>query len=238
MLGMYVVRGRASTIKADRRVLDSLYELVEARDRSVVRVWSPHRQVAFGPRDVRHEAYPTAAEHARRAGYPPVERSVGGHPVAYTGRTLAFARVEPIDDPRRGLNDRYERASSAIEQALKRLGVTVTRGEPPGAFCPGDHSLSASGKLVGIAQRVKATMATTSGVVIVADHEEIATVLKPIYAALDIEFDAASVDSIANAGGPSDPDEIAPVLEDALVDGHAQEVELSALSGAIEGASR
>ena len=198
---MRVVRGRADDPDADReatRVLVS--ETAETRE-PALRVWHPHRQLAFGRRDTSRDGYELALEAARDHGFPPYERRVGGRAVAYTGTTLSFLRVEPIDDPRGGIEDRYDRAVDDVRSALIAVGVDAERGEPPASFCPGDHSLSATGKIVGIAQHVRRDVASVAGVILVSDRTEIATVLEDVYGALDVPFDPTSVGSVAAAGG-------------------------------------
>ena len=53
---MRVYRGRADTIEADRTVSDRIVDWVADEREPAVRVWRPHRQVAFGRRDAREEA--------------------------------------------------------------------------------------------------------------------------------------------------------------------------------------
>ena len=214
---MRIVRGRADSIEADRAVTDALREDVRETGEGVVRAWTPHRQLAFGRRDARADGYPEARAAAESRGFPPYERSVGGRAVAYTGSTVAFVRVEPLDDIRTGLDARYDAAVGDLRRALETVGVDAERGEPPDAFCPGDHSLSAAGKIVGIAQRVSQGAAATAGVVVVRDHAEIAAVLDPVYEALAVPFDPGSVGSVARAGGDGDPETVARAVEDALV---------------------
>lgn len=222
---MRVVRGRAATVEADREATAALDEDVAASAEPAVRAWTPHRQVAFGRRDATADGYRRARDAAETRGFPPVERSVGGRAVAYTGTTVAFARIEPVDDPRRGLAGRYESAVAALRGALAGLGVDAERGEPPAAFCPGAHSLSDGGKIAGIAQRVGRRSALTAGVVVVRDRTEIARVLAPVYDALGVPFDPDGVGSVAAAGGPDDPATVARAVEDALVDDHERQVE-------------
>lgn len=214
---MRVVRGRAASIEADREVTVTLRDDVAETGEPAVRAWTPHRQVAFGRRDANTEGYRWARDAAEDRGFPPVERSVGGRAVAYTGTTVAFVRIDPVDDPRRGLDGRYESAVAALQGALAELDVDADRGEPPAAFCPGDHSLSAAGKIAGVAQRVGSRSALTAGVVVVRDRDEIAGVLNPVYEALGVPLDPASVGSVAAAGGPDDPATVARAVEDALV---------------------
>lgn len=215
---MFLVDGRAQSIDGNRSVLETLYDRVVHAGDGAVWVYRPHQHVAFGPRDASHERYDEAVTIARERGYPTVERSVGGHPVAHTGATLVFLRAIPIDDPRHGLHERYEDVSSRLAGALDELGVSTQRGEPPGSFCPGEHSLSADGKLVGIAQRVKSNLAVVSGIVVVDGADTIAALLEPIYTKLDLDFEPTSVGSIVDAGGPTDIETIRARLSRALCD--------------------
>ncbi|MFC4436365.1 MULTISPECIES: lipoate--protein ligase family protein [Natrialbaceae] len=232
---MRVFRGRAGTIETDREVSARLLE-VAADGEPAVRVWIPHRQVAFGRRDSRLDGYDRARKAVRERGFPPVERSVGGRAVAYDGETtLAFARAEPIADFRRGTDERYERLTAAVEGALGELGLDLERGEPADSFCPGAHSLSTGGangprKIVGIAQRIRQDAALVSGILLVDRREELAAVLEAVYGELAVPFDPASVGSVVDAGGPSDPDRVRQVLEEALV-GDGRD------SAAVEGVS-
>ncbi|WP_251329311.1 lipoate--protein ligase family protein [Haloplanus pelagicus] len=214
---MRVLSGRAATIDADRERTATMLARTAETGEPAVRVWRPHRQVAFGRRDAIESGYDRARAAARDRGFDPVEREVGGRAAAYTGSTLAFARVVPVDDARTGLDDRYETASDRLQRALSRLGVAATSGEPPESFCPGSHSLQADGKLVGIAQRVRSDAALVAGCVVVADREELASVLAAVYDALDQPFDPASVGSVAAAGGPADPERVRTAVERELV---------------------
>ncbi|MDL5362099.1 lipoate--protein ligase family protein [Halalkalicoccus sp. NIPERK01] len=222
---MRVLRGRAASIEADRQVTAGMLDTAGEEREPAVRVWTPHRQLAFGRRDSNEAGYRRARRVAAERGFPPVERSVGGRAVAYTGRTLAFAHAIPIEDPREGLNARYDGASERVRRALSDIGVDVTPGEPPDSFCPGTHSLSSDGKVVGIAQRVTSRAALVSGIVVVADHGTIAGVLGPVYDALSIPFDPRSVGSVARAGGQSDPEPVARAIEGELVGDARTEIE-------------
>lgn len=220
---MRVIRGRARTPEADRDRTRAILEWVGETREQAVRVWRPHRQVAFGRRETNEPGFADAANAARRRGFPPVERNVGGRAVAYTGSTIAFARFEPVDDPRRGMADRYEAVTETIGDALASVGVETTVGEPPDTFCPGDHSLQADGKIVGIAQRVVADAVIVSGIIVVEDHGLIGDVLADVYAALDVPFDPGTVGSVAAAGG--DVTDVRSTVETALIDGAPVEVE-------------
>lgn len=214
---MRVVRGRAADIEGDRDATADLLSRAGETGEPAVRTWTPHRQVAFGRRDASEPGYEAARAIARSEGFPPVERSVGGRAVVYTGTTLAFALALPIEDMRRGLDERYDRVARAVQRALWNVGVPVRRGEPADSFCPGSHSLRSEGKIAGIAQRVTQDAALVSGIVVVDDHDAIARVLDRIYDALDVPFDPDSVGSVARAGGRADSEAVARAIETKLV---------------------
>ncbi len=221
---MRVLRGRADSPVADRDATAAMLERTAESGDPAVRAWRPHRQIAFGRRDSRSDDYDVAKRVARGCEFDPVERSVGGRAVAYTGNTVAFATAVPLADMRVGMDERYDEATRAIQRALWKLGVPARRGEPEASFCAGDYSLQCEGKLVGIAQRVRKNAALVSGVVVVRDREEIADVLDPVYAALGVPFDPDSVGSVADAGGTDDPDEVARTIEALLVGDRETEV--------------
>lgn len=212
---MRVLRGRAVTRRADRAATAAMLDTVGDCGEPAVRVWTPYRQVAFGRRDTHETGYEGACRVAEEHGFTPVERSVGGRAVAYTGSTLAFALALPIEDPRRGMDERYERVRDRIQRALRRVGVPTRQGEPADSFCPGTHSLQYHGKLAGIAQRIRSDAALVAGVVIVDDHLAIAGVLDPVYEALGVPFDPDSVGSVARAGGRVEA--VAGEIESALI---------------------
>ncbi|GAB3413595.1 biotin/lipoate A/B protein ligase family protein [Haloparvum alkalitolerans] len=220
---MRVVRGRAGTPDDDREATAAMLSATAADGIPRVRVRAPHRQVAFGRRDARQEGFPTARAAALERGYEPVERSVGGRAVAYTGETLAFAVAVPLAEMREGLDERYATATETLLETLRDLGADVARGEPAASFCPGDHSVRVAdgGKVAGLAQRVQKDAALVSGclVVVASDEPAVAEVLTPVYDALGVTFDPESVGSLAAAGGPSDPDRVARALETAFAAG-------------------
>ncbi|WP_137288015.1 lipoyl protein ligase domain-containing protein [Natronorubrum halophilum] len=237
---MRVIRGRAKTIDADRDVSRRLLSSAGGGE-PAVRVWTPHRQIAFGRRDRRLEGYDRARELARERGFPPVERGVGGRAVAYDGETtLAFARAEPVADFRRGTGERYERATNAVERALRSLeaGLDPVRGEPEDSFCPGAHSLSLATedgerrKVVGVAQRVRQDAAVVAGIVLVDRRETLADALEGVYGALEVPFDRESVGTVGSEGGPSDPTVVRSALEDALVGDERADATVESVDGA------
>ena len=225
---MRVYRGRADTIEADRAAAERIVDLVGDEREPAVRVWRPHRQVAFGRRDAREDGYGRARDISAAHDFPAVERDVGGRAVAYTGSTVAFARVTPVDDMRSGLQDRYDVATADLLDALAELRVDAHGGEPSDSFCPGTHSVQTDDgdrarKLAGLAQRVHGDAAVVAGVLTVRDHEAVAAVVDPVYEALDVAFDPETVGSIARAGGNGDPERVVRTVEGALADGPTDE---------------
>jgi octanoyl-[GcvH]:protein N-octanoyltransferase len=89
------------------------------------------------------------------------------------------------------------------------------------AATEGAKRVAADGKLAGLAQRVRADAALIAGVLVVSagDPEPIARVTEPVYDALGVPFDPESVGSVADAGGPGDPDAVARAVEAAFVEG-------------------
>jgi lipoate-protein ligase A len=240
---MRLVRGRAADPAEDRAVTASLLADAASTGEPALRVWTPHRQVAFGRRDVREARFEAATRAAAERDYRAVERSVGGRAVAYTGETtLAFAHAVPVGDGRTGLDDRYEAATGTVLRALGAVGAAVRRGEPEDAFCPGQHSVRADGdgdrdwdgtgngeggdgKLAGVAQRVRKGAALVAGCVLVAERDELRDVLSAVYGELGAAFDPTSVGTVAGAGGPDDPETVRRALEDAFADGATTTVE-------------
>lgn len=213
---MRVVRGRADSPTADRAVTDQLVSAVGETGQPVLRVWQPPRQVAFGRRDAHREGYNRARQILSERGVSHVERATGGHAVFFSGTTVSFLRAMPVEDGRSSITDRYETVTREVQSALSSLGVETSEGEPDGAFCPGTHSLSADGKIVGLAQRIRRDTAVVSGIVVVQDHEEISEVLDPVYQALGIPFERTATGSLVRAGGESNPERVCRELKRAL----------------------
>lgn len=218
---MHVVRGSLSDVEVDRRVTRELTRLTERTGESALRVWTPPRQIAFGRRDSTREGYGRARQLASQHGYVPVERSVGGSAVAYTGETVAFGITLPLEHGERcGIDRRYREAISTLIQALEAVGSDVSPGEPSESFCPGDYSVQGDGKIAGIAQRIRRESALVGGCVIVSRDDEAAVsdVLEPLYAELEIPFDPRSVGSVERAGGSAAVKRVVEAIESAFVD--------------------
>lgn len=214
---MRVLRGRADNPTADREITSEMATRTADTGEEALRVWQPPRQVAFGRRDTQADRYQAAREAALEHAFPPTERLTGGHAVAYTGSDVSVALSQPVEDIRTGIADRYDSATETLQRALWRLSVPADRGEPKGAFCPGDHSLQHRGKLAGVAQHISKDVALIGAVVLVRDHDAIAEVLSPIYNALGLPFSKAAVGSIERAGGETDDVTILDTIQAAFV---------------------
>lgn len=217
---MRVLRGRAGDPATDAERTRELVDSVPATGEAALRVWRPHRQVVFGRRDRRSDGYERARELAGDRGFHVRERDAGGCAVAHTGSTVAFVRAEPVDDHRTGIRSRYDKALATLRTGLDDCGVDARRGEPGDSFCPGSHSLRVdAGKVVGVAQRVRQSVAVVAGLVVVGDPEAVADVLDPVYDALDVPFDPDSVGSLAASGATPTTDGVTRALEAAFADG-------------------
>lgn len=214
---MRVVDGGANSPDADGRVTSALVAKTRRTGEPALRVWYPPRQAVFGPRDRLAAGYDRARALAAEQGFEPVDREVGGRAVVHTGSTLAFVLAEPADAARVDIAARYERVLDRLTAGLASVGVDSGRGEPPATFCPGSHSLMADGKLAGLAQRVRRDVAVTGGLIVVADATSFAAALAPLYRALDVPFEPASVGSVAAAGGSDDRGAVRSAVETALV---------------------
>jgi lipoate-protein ligase A len=74
-----------------------------------------------------------------------------------------------------------------------------------------------AGKVAGIAQRIQSDAALVAGCVLVDDRAALVDVLDAVYEALAVPFDPASVATVANTGGPTDPAAVCRALERAFV---------------------
>ena len=90
-----------------------------------------------------------------------------------------------------------------ITGALRGLGVDARVGEVPGEYCPGAYSVNARGatKLAGIGQRMIRGGAHLGGVVVASGGREIADVLRPVYRALELDWDPVTSGSVTDELG-------------------------------------
>jgi octanoyl-[GcvH]:protein N-octanoyltransferase len=115
--------------------------------------------------------------------------------------------------------------ADVITASLRGLGVDARVGEIPGEYCPGAYSVNARGatKLAGIGQRMIRGGAHLGGVVVASGGREIADVLRPVYGALELDWDPATSGSVTDElGREVTPDEV----EEAVIAELAKRYEL------------
>jgi octanoyl-[GcvH]:protein N-octanoyltransferase len=190
-----------------------------------IRIHRPGNEVAFGRQDLASPGYPAAAEAARAAGFAPVERLAGGRAAVFHSGTIAIARAYTDPQPPKRTYARFEEMADLIVAALRGLEVDARVGEVPGEYCPGAYSVNARGatKLAGIGQRMIRGGAHLGGVVVASGGREVARVLEPVYAALELDWDPATSGSVSEElDREVDPGE----LEDAVIAELAKTYEL------------
>lgn len=154
---------------------------------------------AFSRRDVLLPGYMDAVNVARRAGYEPVIRPVGGHLAAYDAGSLVLHLWGPHPEPRRDLRSRFAAAGAALAEALRDGGVPDVRlGPVPGEYCDGEWSVNTGGrgKLVGTGQRLFRRGFLFCAVVSVGTVGPVRDLLTEAYAALGLPLDPDTVDSV------------------------------------------
>lgn len=194
--------------------VDDLVSRVASDGSARVQVWRPSRTVSFGPRDAVDAGYASAVSAARSHGFEPRERRLGGRPVAAHTGCLSFLYATPETD--RSIDDRYRSVAVAVTRAVGSVDVPLERGELRDSFCPGTYSLIGDGKVAGFAQRVRADAAAVGGLLIVRDPEPLRTVLEPVYAALELPFNPATVGSLRGSGADVGVDTLGERLTHAL----------------------
>jgi octanoyl-[GcvH]:protein N-octanoyltransferase len=182
-------------------VSEAILLRVAARELApTLRLHRPARELAFSKQDRAAPGFDAAVRAARSAGFEPVVRLAGGRAAAFHEGTLALAWASPESRPVAGTRERFERLAVLVARALWRLGVDARVGEVPGEYCPGAWSINARGrtKLGGIGQRLIAGGAHAGGVVVVEGSDLLRAGLEPVYAALELEWDPATVGSVAD----------------------------------------
>jgi octanoyl-[GcvH]:protein N-octanoyltransferase len=190
-----------------------------------LRLARPARVVAFAKRDVLASGYAHAVAAARAEGFGAVVRLAGGRAAVFHEGTLELAHAVPDPDPRRGIHARFEATAELIARALRSLGADARVGEVPGEYCPGRFSVNAGGarKLAGIGQRVISGGVHVGTVIVAEDGAAVRRVLEPVYAALELDWDPATVGAVADEA----PRASWKAVRDALLAGYAERYELA-----------
>jgi len=183
-----------------------------------LRLHRPADVVAFGPRDRVAPGFGRAVAAARSLGSGAIERLAGGRAALFHRGTLAFSWAIPDPSPRQGIRPRFEEIAGIMAEAFRSLGVDARVGEVPGEYCPGEHSVNARGrtKLMGVGQRVVADAAHVGGVVVVTGGDRVREVLLPVYEALGLKWDPATVGSLEDEAAGTTWEEAEAAILDAF----------------------
>jgi lipoate-protein ligase A len=189
-----------------------------------LRLARPARVVAFAKRDVLAPGYARAVAAGRGAGFGSIVRLAGGRAAVFHEGTLELAHAVPDPDPRGGIHTRFEATAELLAGALRRLGVDARVGEVPGEYCPGRWSVNAGGarKLAGIGQRVISGGAHVGTVLVAEDAAAVRRVLEAVYAALELDWDPATVGAVAEEAPGAGWD----AVRGAVLDAYAERFEL------------
>lgn len=188
--------------------------------RPVLRLYRPAATVAFSGRDCLLPGVSRAAEIAREHGFTPVRRGPGGHATAYHGGCLGIDQLSHDAVEPDSITGRFRRFGAVIVDVLRDLGVTAAAmGEVPGEYCPGEYSVhdGLGHKLVGTAQRLSGGAWLFSTMIVVSDPTPLAAVLDPVYRALDLPFDPATVGAVDAVAQGVSVASLGDALADALV---------------------
>ena len=181
---------------------------------ATLRLHRPGAELALSKQDAAAPGFDAAVAAGRAAGFEPVLRLAGGRAAAFHEQTIALAMATPEPDAPRTTRDRFVSIAGAVAETLRSLGVDARVGEVPGEYCPGAWSVNARGavKLAGIGQRLVSGAAHVGGVIVVGGSGRLRELLVPVYDALGLEWDPATVGSVEDEVGPVGLDAVEEVL--------------------------
>jgi octanoyl-[GcvH]:protein N-octanoyltransferase len=184
------------------------------------RLGRPGRLVTFGRRDAVSAGYRAAVEAARSSGYEVVERIAGGRAAAYNGQALNLSRAHRDPSPAGATRARFAEMAELLRATLADLGVDARVGEVEGEYCPGAFSVNAGGlvKLAGIGQRLIKGGAHVGCVIVVGGSNGLREVLVPVYEALGIDWEPATVGSVEDEIPGTTPAEVEEAILAALAE--------------------
>jgi lipoate-protein ligase A len=171
-----------------------------------LRLHRPGRELAFSKQDAASPGFGAAARAARGAGFEPVLRLAGGRAAVFSEGTLACSWAVPDRRPAARTEERFRELAEILVAVLRGLDVDARIGEIPGEYCPGAWSVNAGGrtKLAGIGQRLIAGGSHRGCVLVVSGSHPLRGVLEPVYQALGLEWDPATVGSVEDEIGEID----------------------------------
>ncbi len=98
------------------------------------------------------------------------------------------------------MQERFAASGERLAGALATLGVDARVGRVPREFCPGEFTVNARGrvKLVGTAQRVVRHASLLAASIAVTGADALRAVLEDVYAALELDWDPATMGGVAD----------------------------------------
>ena len=195
-----------------------------------LRIARPGTTVAFAKRDAVAPGYKEAVRAAREHGFEATLRLAGGRAAVFHDGTMEIGHAIPDPEPREGIHERFRATAGRLAGALAGLGVDARVGEVAGEYCPGRYSVNARGavKLAGIGQRVVGGGSHTGVVLVVDGEDRINAVLRPVYAALALDWNPEASGSVRTEA----PSATWEAVRDAIVTEYAREYEL--VDGSID----
>ena len=189
-----------------------------------LRIAHPGTTVAFAKRDAVAPGYDAAVQAARDHGFEATLRLAGGRAAIFHDGTMEIGHAVPDDEPRAGIHDRFRETAARLARALTALGVDARVGEIEGEYCPGRYSVNARGavKLAGIGQRLIGGGSHTGVVLVVEGEDRIVEVLRPVYAALGLDWRPEATGSVRSEVASADW----AAVSDAIVTEYAREYDL------------
>ncbi len=190
--------------------------LSPAPDRPTLQVCRPLPTAAFSQRDALLGGYPEAEAAARRCGFAPVRRTVGGRMAPLHEDTLVIDLIAAHPRPNVGTRRRFAETAAIVASALQKVGVPARIGEIAGEYCPGDYSVNGDGrvKLAGVAQRVTRWGFLVSTVLVLARPDPLRRVVEECYGALGLPVDPAVVGAVSDFTVVSRPVVVAALVEE------------------------
>jgi len=165
-----------------------------------LRLTIPRPSVAFGKHDVATDGFEEAVAASRDAGYEPFVRLAGGRAAVFHARTIAISWVVPEESPIDGIRARFGAVSDLLVDVFASLGIAAAVGPVPGEYCPGDFSVHVgTTKVAGIGQRLTRSAAHIGGVIVVDGASDVRDVLIPVYDALRLEWEPATVGALSDS---------------------------------------
>ncbi len=185
-----------------------------------LRLYRTAPTVGFTGRDCAVPGISEAVAAARQHGFAAVRRGPGGRAAAYHPGSLCLDHVGRFAGEGRDIEARFARFAALLRQSLRDVGVSAEVGELPGEFCPGPFSVhdGHGRKLVGSAQRLTRDGWLLSSVLVVDDPAPLRAVLTPVYAALGVPFDPATVGAVSDSAPGTTAAQIRQALTARLAD--------------------